>query len=148
MASTLLAAGVLLGVMDETGMTEGMAVALTSAIPDGLAPALPLIVGLLSVPMSFLFGPDPYYYGVLPILTSAAEQFGIDPVTIAHASLLGEETVGFPLTPMTGSFFLLVGLAGVNIGDHIKHMFFWAYGVSLVMLIVSVATGVVPLWAA
>lgn len=148
MASTLLAAGVLLGVMDETGMTEGMAITLTSAIPEVLAPAMPVIVGILGVPMSFLFGPDPYYYGVLPILTSVAEGFGIDPMLIAQASLLGEETVGFPLTPMTGSFFLLVGLAKVNIGDHIKHMFLWAWGVSLFMLLVAVVTGVIPIWAA
>lgn len=147
MATTLLAAGVLLGIMDKTGMTKGMAEALTSAIPESMAPALPLVVGILGVPISFLFGPDPYYYGMLPILTSTAEQFGIDPMVIAQASLIGEETLGFPLTPMTGSFFLLVGLAKVNIGDHIKHMFLWSLGVSLFMLLIAVIIGVIPIWA-
>ncbi|TCP51981.1 CitMHS family citrate-Mg2+:H+ or citrate-Ca2+:H+ symporter [Tamaricihabitans halophyticus] len=147
MASTLAAAGAFLGIMEETGMTEAMARSLASIMPDSAAPLLPLIIGALGVPLSFLFGPDPYYYGVLPILTSVGEQFGIDPTLIAQASLTGEETVGFPLTPMTASFFLLVGLAKVDIGKHIRHMLPWAWGVNLVILAVAVATGVVPLWA-
>lgn len=147
MASTLAAAGAFLGIMDETGMTEAMASSIAGVMPASAAPLMPVIVGVLAVPMSFLFGPDPYYYGVLPVITSVANQFGVDPVLIAQASLTGEETVGFPLTPMTGSFFLLVGLAGVDIGKHIRHMLPWAWLVNLVVLAAAVATGVVPLWA-
>jgi citrate-Mg2+:H+ or citrate-Ca2+:H+ symporter, CitMHS family len=148
MASTLLAAGAFLGILAETGMTTAMAESIAGAVPSGLAPLLPVLVGVFAVPMSFLFGPDPYYFGVLPVLTGVGETFGIAPADIAQASLLGEETVGFPLTPMTGSFFLLVGLSQVEIGKHIRHMAPWAWLVSLIMLVVALVTGVVPLWAA
>ncbi|MEU4361072.1 SLC13 family permease [Promicromonospora sp. NPDC023987] len=147
MATTLLAAGVFLGILEGSGMIEAMATTAANALPDGAAPALPLIVGLLGVPLSLVFGPDPYYFGVLPVLIGVGEQAGISGADLAQASMLGEETVGFPISPLTGSFYLLVGLAGVDIGKHIRHLIGWAWLVSVVMLVVAVATGVIPLWA-
>ena len=147
MASILLAAGVFLGIIEESGMVEGMAQATAAIIPAFLTPLLPVITGAAGVPLSFLFGPDAYYFGVLPVLAGTAEQYGISPTVMAQASLIGEETLGFPVTPLTGSFFLLVGLSEVNIGEHIRHIFPWAMLVSLLMLVVAVAIGVIPLWA-
>lgn len=147
MVGTLLAAGVLLGVLDGSGMIEAMAVSSANVIPDWMAPALPLIVGVLGVPMSLVFGPDAYYFGVLPVLIEVGDQFNVSAVHLAQASMLGEETVGFPISPMTGAFYLLVGLAKVDIGRHIRHTIGWAWLVSLGMLGVAVLTGVIPVWA-
>lgn len=147
MATTLLSAGVFLGILGGTGMIDAMATTAAEAVPDSAAPALPLLVGLLGVPMSLLFGPDAFYFGVLPVLIGVGEQFGVDGTAIAQASLLGEETVGFPISPLTGSFYLLVGLAGVDIGRHIRHLIGWAWLVSVVMLAVAFATGAIPVWA-
>src|SRR5699024_4792689 len=68
MASTLIAAGILLGVLSESGMVEAMAQGGAALLPEALAPGLPLIAGLLGVPLSLLFGPDAYYFGVMPVL--------------------------------------------------------------------------------
>ena len=54
-------------------------------------------------------------------------------------------TLGFPISPLTPSTFLLVGLAGVDFGEHQKHTFFWAWLVSLVILFVAVIIGAIPL---
>ncbi|WP_245901173.1 CitMHS family transporter [Prauserella shujinwangii] len=148
MATTLLAAGVFLGILEGTGMIEAMARSAAALVPGGAAPALPVLAGLVAVPLSLLFGPDAYYFGVLPVLIGVGEQFGVSGVAIAQASLLGEETVGFPISPLTGSFFLLVGLSGVEIGRHIRHLLGWAWLTGVVMLAVALATGAVPLWAA
>ncbi|PSK99355.1 CitMHS family citrate-Mg2+:H+ or citrate-Ca2+:H+ symporter [Murinocardiopsis flavida] len=147
MASTLLAAGVFLGVMEESGMIDGMAGALTGSVPDALGPVLPLLVGVLGVPMSLLFGPDAYYFAVLPVINALGAGFGIDPLVLTQASVVGQETVGFPISPLTGSFFLLTGLSGVPIGAHIRFLLPWAWLVGLVMLATAVLTGVIPLWA-
>ncbi|PXY21171.1 CitMHS family transporter [Prauserella muralis] len=147
MATTLLAAGVFLGILEGSGMIEAMATTAADAIPSGAAPALPLIVGVLGVPLSLLFGPDAFYFGVLPVLTSVGEQFGVSGAAIAQAALLGEETVGFPISPLTGSFYLLVGLSGVEIGKHIRHLIGWAWLASIVMLAVALATGAIPVWS-
>ncbi|MBB3051414.1 CitMHS family citrate-Mg2+:H+ or citrate-Ca2+:H+ symporter [Prauserella isguenensis] len=147
MVTTLLAAGVFLGILEASGMIEAMATAAAEAIPAGAAPALPLIVGVLGVPLSLLFGPDAFYFGVLPVLTGVGEQFGITGTELAQAALLGQETLGFPISPLTGSFYLLVGLAGVEIGKHIRALIGWAWLASLVMLAVALATGAIPVWA-
>ncbi|MEI7054394.1 citrate:proton symporter [Nocardioides sp. CCNWLW239] len=148
MATTLIAAGVFLGILEGSGMIEAMAETAAGALPDGAAPVLPVLVAVLAVPLSLVFGPDPYYFGVLPVLISVGEMHGIAAADIAQASILGEETVGFPISPLTGSFYLLVGLAGVDIGKHIRHLIGWAWLVSLVMLAVALITGVIPVWAA
>ncbi|MEV1294592.1 SLC13 family permease [Pseudonocardia sp. NPDC049635] len=145
MASTLLAAGAFLGILEGSGMIDAMAVAVAQSIPDGVGGALPVVVGVLGVPLSLVFGPDAYYFGVLPVLTAVGAEFGVSAVDLARASVVGQETVGFPISPMTGSFYLLVGLAGVDIGRHIRALFGWAWLISLVMLGVALATGVVML---
>lgn len=148
MASTLLAAGVLLGVLDESGMIESMATSAVQIMPAGIMPILPIIVAVLGVPMSLIFGPDAYYFGVLPVLSAVGSNYGIDPVLLAQASILGQETVGFPISPLTGAFYLLVGLANVPIGKHILGLIGWAWLVSIIMLIVALVIGVIPLWVA
>lgn len=148
MATTLLAAGVFLGILEASGMIEAMATTAAEAIPAGLAPALPLVVGILGVPLSLVFGPDAFYFGVLPVLNGVGEQFGINAADLAQAALIGEETLGFPISPLTGAFYLLVGLAGVDIGKHIRRLLGWAWITSLVMLAVAFATGAIPVWAA
>lgn len=146
MASTLLAAGVFLGIMEESGMVEAMAESMTGAMPSFLGPGLPLLIGVLAVPMSLLFGPDAYYFAVMPVLTAVGESFGVAPVEVAQASLAGQETVGFPVSPMTGAFYLLVGLTGVSIGSHIRFLLPWAWLVSLVVFGSAAAMGAIPLW--
>ncbi|MEH6820666.1 MAG: SLC13 family permease [Dietzia psychralcaliphila] len=147
MATTLLAAGSFLGILEGSGMITAMADAATSVIPASAAPGLPVIVGVLGVPLSLLFGPDAFYFGVLPVLNALGEQYGVSSVEITQAALLGQETVGFPISPLTGSFYLLVGLAGVDIGKHIRALFGWAWLVSIVMLAVALLTGVITLGA-
>ena len=148
MATTLLAAGAFLGILEGSGMITAMATTAAEVVPPVAAPSLPLIAGLLGVPLSLLFGPDAYYFGVLPVLTALGEQYGVAPMEIAQASIVGQETVGFPISPLTGSFYLLVGLAGVDIGKHIRALFGWAWLVSIIMLGVALLTGAVTLGAA
>lgn len=145
--TTLLAAGVLLGVWEGTGMIEAMARSGAGLMPEAWAPALPLMTGLLGVPLSLIFGPDAYYFGVMPVLMGVGGEFGVEGSHIAQASVIGQETVGFPISPMTGAFHLLVGLAGVDIGRHIRATFGWLWSVSVIMLVAAILTGVVPVWA-
>ncbi|AVZ40313.1 MULTISPECIES: CitMHS family transporter [unclassified Dietzia] len=147
MATTLLAAGSFLGILEGSGMITAMADAATSVIPSSAAPGLPVIIGILGVPLSLLFGPDAFYFGVLPVLNALGEQYGVSSIEMTQAALLGQETVGFPISPLTGSFYLLVGLAGVDIGKHIKALFGWAWLVSIVMVVVALLTGVIAFGA-
>jgi citrate-Mg2+:H+ or citrate-Ca2+:H+ symporter, CitMHS family len=97
------------------------------------------------MPASFLFTPDAYYFGVVPVLSEAAQHYGIDKLEIGRAALMGQMTVGFPLSPLTASTFLLIGLCEVDLGDHQKFIFKWALGTSLVMTLVALLTGSIHL---
>ncbi len=86
-----------------------------------------------------------YYFGVLPILSETASAFGIAPVEIGRAAILGQMTTGFPLSPLTASTFLLIGLAGVELGDHQRFIFKWAFGTTIIMTIVAFITGAISI---
>ncbi|MBR6969630.1 MAG: citrate transporter, partial [Firmicutes bacterium] len=84
-------------------------------------------------------------YGVLPVLASTAAGFGVAAADVGRAAILGQMTVGFPISPLTASTFLLIGLAGVDFGEHQKKTIPVAWAVSLVMLVVALVTGGVHL---
>ena len=141
MCSVLFAAGAFCGIMSGTGMITEMANALVSIIPDSLGEFFPAIVGVIGMPASLLFDPDSFYYGVLPVLAETAEGFGVAGVNVGRAAILGQMTVGFPISPLTPSTFLLVGLAGVDLGEHQKKTIPLAFAVSLIMVVVAILIG-------
>lgn len=142
-SSMIFAAGVFSGILGGTKMIEAMSATLVSLIPPSLGNFLPVIVGVTSMPLSLVFTPDAYYFGVIPIITETALAFGIEPVSIGRAAILGQMTTGFPLSPLTASTFILVGLCGVELGEHQKFIFFWSFGSTIVMLIISLLMGVI-----
>ena len=122
-------------------MIEEMANTLVALIPSNHANLLPTLTAITSLPASILFTPDAYYFGVVPILSQTATQFGIDPLEIGRAALLGQMTVGFPISPLTASTFLLVGLSEVDLGEHQRFTFKWAWGTTILMTIIALLTG-------
>lgn len=140
-SSMIFAAGIFSGILTGSKMIEAMATTLVSFIPEHHAGWLPTLTAITSMPASMLFTPDAYYFGVVPILSQTATQFGIDPLEIGRAALLGQMTVGFPLSPLTASTFLLIGLTEVDLGEHQKFVFKWAWGTTIVMTIVALLTG-------
>jgi CitMHS family citrate-Mg2+:H+ or citrate-Ca2+:H+ symporter len=144
-SSMIFAAGVYSGILTESKMIEAMASNLVNLIPKEHASFIPTITAIISMPASILFTPDAYYYGVVPVLGHTCTQLGVDPLEIGRASLLGQMTVGFPLSPLTASTFLLIGLAEVELGEHQKFIFKWAWGTTIVMTIIALITGSIHL---
>ena len=134
MASTILAAGVFLGVLEDSEIMTHMANVLASFIPQSMGRFLPLIIGVLSVPLTLMFCTDSYFFGLLPVLISIGNKFGVNPAHIAIAMVVCRNCATF-ISPVVPATFLGVGLAGVEIKDHIKACFFWIWGVSIVCLI-------------
>lgn len=131
----VFAASVLTGVLSGTGMIEAMASWLVSIIPPFLGPFMATITGILSIPLTFIMTNDAFYFGVLPILSETASHFGITPVEMARASLVGQSL--HQSSPLVASFLLLIGLANVNLGDHFKKVIVRGVIVALVMLAVG-----------
>lgn len=144
-SSMIFAAGVFSGILTGSHMIDAMATSVVSLIPEQHAGWLPTLTAVTSMPASLLFTPDAYYFGVVPILSQTATQFGIDPLEIGRAALLGQMTVGFPVSPLTASTFLLIGLAEVDLADHQKFILKWAFGTTLVMTLAALLTGSIHL---
>ncbi|ALC04552.1 hypothetical protein CDES_00330 [Corynebacterium deserti GIMN1.010] len=143
--SMVLAAGVLVGVLNGTGMVDAMATWITTVIPNSMGPHLAVITGLLSIPMTFFMSNDAFYFGILPVLAESASHFGIEPVEMARASITGQPV--HMQSPLVPAILLLVSLANVNLGDHHKKVLWRACMVSIAMLAVALIIGVVPLSA-
>lgn len=141
MASILFAAGAFIGIMQKSGMITAMSDFLVASIPIGLGKYIAIITGVLSMPASLLFDPDSFYFGILPILSDTAAQFNISALAVGRAAILGQMTTGFPVSPLTGSTFLLIGLTGVELGEHQKKTIPYAFLATMVMLIVAILTG-------
>ncbi|MBD8611006.1 CitMHS family transporter [Frigoribacterium sp. CFBP 13729] len=140
--SMVFAAGVLIGVLNGTGMVDAMAQWLVDVIPTSMGPYLAVITGVLSLPLTFFMSNDAFYFGILPVLAQSGASFGIDPVEMARASVVGQPVhLQSPLVP---AILLLVSLANVNLGDHHKKVLWRAAIVSLVMLAVAIVVGVIP----
>lgn len=141
----IFAAGIFTGILAGTGMVEAMANSLVSVIPGWLGSQMAVLLAIASMPLSLVFTPDSFYFGVLPILSEAATSYGINPIEMGRAAILGQITTGFPISPLTPSTFLLIGLAGVDLADHQKFTFKWAFGTTIIMTIVAVLIGVIPI---
>lgn len=141
----ILAAGVLTGILNGTGMITAMAESFVSWIPDSAGSALPVVTAVTSMPLSLVFTPDAYYFGVVPVLAETTASFGGDPLEIGRAAILGQMTTGFPLSPLTASTFILVGMTNVELGRHQRFIFAWAFGTTLVMTVTALLTGAISL---
>ncbi|HEY9217187.1 MAG TPA: citrate:proton symporter [Phenylobacterium sp.] len=141
--SVIFAAGVFTGILNGAGMTDAMAQSVVQLIPDALGPHMAPIAAVLSMPFTFFVSNDAYFFGILPILAEAGARFGVEPVEMARASLTSQAV--HLLSPLVPSTYLLVGLVGVDLGQHQRFTLPWAVVLSLVLLAAGLAIGVIPL---
>ena len=106
-------------------------------------PYLAVITGVLSLPFTFFISNDAFYYGVVPILSQAAEAYGISAAEIGRASLVGQPV--HLLSPLVPSTYLLVALVGVELGDHQRFTLKWTIITPFILLGIGLATATIPL---
>nr|WP_302477399.1 CitMHS family transporter [Sphingomonas sp. ID1715] len=138
----IFAAGIFTGILSGTGMVGAMSKSFLALIPDAWGPHLAGITAIASMPFTFFISNDAFYYGVLPIVTEAANSYGISDAEMARASLLGQPV--HLLSPLVPSTYLLVGLAGVDFGDHQRFALKWAVAICVLMTVAALATGAFP----
>lgn len=142
-AGLIFAAGIFMGVLSGTQMVEAMATSVLSVIPPALGPYLALLTALLSIPFTFVISNDAFYFGMLPMLAQSASAYGIAPEAIARASVVGQQI--HLLSPLVASTYLLVGLAGIEFGEHQRFTLPWALGSCVVMLGSALLLGTIPM---
>jgi citrate-Mg2+:H+ or citrate-Ca2+:H+ symporter, CitMHS family len=142
-ASLVFAAGIFTGILSGTKMVDAMANTVLSVIPPAIGPYLAPITAVLSMPFTFFISNDAFYFGMLPIIAKTAAEYGISAAEIARASLIGQQV--HLLSPLVPSTYLLVGMAGIELGEHQRFTLKWALGSCVVMLVIALALGIFPL---
>ena len=163
MCSTLMGAAVLMGVLVYGINAEGaaaiakpgaemaiisvvtcMANIIKMVLPAALGSHLPLVIGILSVPLALAFDTDSYFYGMLPIMIAIGAGFGVEALPIAVAMVVCRNCATF-ISPMVPATLLGIGLADVDIKDHIKASFLYVWAFSIICMIFAVLLGIMPL---
>ena len=142
MTAILCAAGCFTGILKGTGMLAAMATACVHVIPARLGTHIPFLLALVAMPLSLVFDPDSFYFGVLPVIATTAGAYGVAPTTVAQAALLGVHTTGFPVSPLTPATFLVTGLTEVDLGEHQRFAGPFLFLASVVMALAAVAFGI------
>lgn len=153
MCSTLMGAAVLMGVLVKSVTVNDVEVAsvvtcmadlIKMVLPAFLGRHLPLVIGILSVPLALAFDTDSYFYGMLPVMIGIGEGFGIAALPIAVAMVVCRNCATF-ISPMVPATLLGVGLADVDIKDHIKNSFLYVWVFSILCMIFAIIVGIMPL---
>ncbi|HCK88680.1 MAG TPA: citrate transporter [Erysipelotrichaceae bacterium] len=165
MCSTLMGAAVLMGVLTSSLGADGAVISaktmelpadaipsvvrclaglVSSVLPTALGKHLPLVIGVLSVPLALAFDTDSYFYGMLPVVIGIGQAFGVDALPIAVAMVVCRNCATF-ISPMVPATLLGTGLADVDIKDHIKASFMYVWGFSILCMVVAVIFGIMPL---
>ncbi len=140
MVMVIFAAGVFTGILTKSGMLSSLSSDLVRILPSGVLAHLPVAMGVTSMPLSLVFDPDSFYFGLFPVLANASQTAGGSAVEVGRAAILGQMTTGFPVSPLTPSTFLLVGLADVDLADHQRRTIPYAFAVSLIMTAIALAS--------
>jgi CitMHS family citrate-Mg2+:H+ or citrate-Ca2+:H+ symporter len=141
----IFAAGVFTGILDGTGMVDAMGKSLLAITPPEVGPFLGPIIAVMSGPFTFVMSNDAYYFGIVPVVAETAAHFGLSPVEVARASLLGQTV--HALSPLIAALYLVAGLLKVEAGDLQRFGLPFAIVLQLVMVVVALATGAVPFMA-
>src|SRR6476646_10259026 len=145
MVVTIFAAGVFTGILTHSGVLGALSADVARMLPQSALRHLPVGMAAASMPLSLAFDPDSFYFGLLPVLANASQAAGGSSVEVGRAALLGQMTTGFPVSPLTPSTFLLVGLASVDLADHQRRTIAYAFGITLLMTVAAVVLGAIGL---
>lgn len=130
----ILLSGVVVGIMQYTGMMKAMVNVLFGFIPASVGPWVYLIVGLLATPLLFLFTNDTWYYVLIPVVMSLSAKYGIPGIAVVGMLFMN---MGIQVDPLTPHLYLALDLTHENytIGDYMKKAFIpvWICGIVWVL---------------
>ncbi|MCC8059821.1 MAG: hypothetical protein LIO81_03130 [Clostridiales bacterium] len=143
MVMTIIAIGVLVGVMNGTGMIEGMTNAILAILPESLGRHLCFIVSIFVVPINTVIGSDNVYFALTPIMQSIVSTYGVTDLALA-TSIVIPCALAANVTLIGASPYLALGLADVTMGEHLKYSFKWIWLLGALCTVFGAIIGKIP----
>ena len=133
----IFGAGVLMGMLSESGMAESMATALISVIPASWGSSFTFIIALISGPAVWILNNDAFYFGIVPVLAETAQAYGFTDMQIGLATLMGQNLRGF--SPVIPALYFLANYVKVDFSHYQKKII----PVSLIGTGMALVTGLI-----
>lgn len=143
MVMTILAIGVMVGVMNGTGMIEEMTNALLSILPESLGQHLTFLVSLLVVPINTVIGSDNVYFALTPIVQGLVSNYGVSNMALA-TSIVVPCALAANVTLIGASPYLALGLADCTMGDQLKYTFKYIFILGVASTLFAAIIGRIP----
>jgi CitMHS family citrate-Mg2+:H+ or citrate-Ca2+:H+ symporter len=138
----IVAAGVFTGILSGTKMIDAMGRSLIALVPASIGSHFAVVVAGVAAPLTFLMSNDAYYFGIVPLLSEAARAYGVAPVEVARASLLGATI--HALSPLVAAVYLLTVLIKVEFGELQRFAWPFALVVYALLVVAAITTGAIP----
>lgn len=141
---TVFAAGVFMGILQASGMSDVIANSLLNIIPESWSLFYGLIVALISIPGTYFLNNDAFFYGVLPVIAEAGLSYGFTPLQLTFASLMGQAF--HLLSPLVPFVYVLLGMTEVEMGPWQKKAGLISIGIFITYVIVGALLGIMPIF--
>ena len=136
MVAIIFAAGAFLGILSESQMLASIAKDLIKILPEAWIPNVHIAVGILGVPLDIFTSTDAYYFALLPIIQEVAATANVPADAVVYAMAIGNNAGTF-VSPFSPATWLAMGLAGIDMGRHLRYSFMWIWAFSLYLLAIG-----------
>ncbi|WP_050183828.1 CitMHS family transporter [Domibacillus robiginosus] len=141
--SLVLGAGIFTGILQGTAMVDHMAGDIVNVIPESFGDFYTLIVAAICLPLSFFMSNDAFFFGALPVFAEAGTAYGVEPIDVARASVIGQ-TIHL-IGPTSAPLWVLIELIRTDLGKLQRYTLPWILLSAIVMVAVAVLTGAIAL---
>lgn len=136
----VLLSGVVVGVMQDSGMLDAMVQLLIAIVPSVMGPYLYLIIALCSTPLMLVFTNDTWFYALMPLIIAFSAQYGVPAqVVIAALYMNFGSMISVVAQPQ---LYIATDLTGITIDEHIKFSFLKLWAINVVVVLFGIVTGV------
>lgn len=142
LVATVLSAGVLVGVLNNSGMIVSMANMIIHILPKFLAPHLHMVFAFFGGFIGLGVAPDPLYYGILPTLLEVMAAYGVPAKSVTYALMIGGDSC-FTLSPVIASTYLGLAVSGLSFKEHMKFSLIPLWLIGIIMLVFAVMIGLI-----
>ncbi|OXS78697.1 CitMHS family transporter [Domibacillus enclensis] len=141
--SLVLGAGIFTGILQGTAMVDHMAGDIVGVIPESFGDFYTIIVALICLPLSFFMSNDAFFFGALPVFAEAGTAYGVEPMDVARASVIGQ-TIHL-IGPTSAPLWVLIELIRTDLGKLQRYTLPWIILSAVVMIGIAILTGAISL---